>query len=491
MLLICLIFPISNVVAQDMLNQPQTIEQAISYNAEIPSTLSLTLQNIADRISLNTEKVMTGIEADIEQRLTPDNYDPRTKKHKIQYLYGQCVLGLHTSLLKQRLPMVSEEKIEDFLINSKAINFRKRKTIAAEFCRYNTNFTLKQYGSELENLVQDSGGILAELNKALIDPNALARIKVEAETCQKKQEKEHRIAMFASNDIYTGNRPPVGWETLEILKDSETGFYAEIQRELNPRFKGKAKIMVVFRGTEIKDEGDGKANFTFGFHQLYNPDTPESPNRMDYTDVMEKLMPFIQEGHEIVFTGHSLGGGLAQGFVYLADQAIANTSSLDNSLRKNLSSVTFGSFGARPLIDMINDHSVSNHQAPDPSKLEKRLNYIGVKQTNYISESDPIPGLGYFSTGQVRELYYNDENSLNPHKNHSIERQIEWLNSDESQAYGLAGAYPIASKNQRTIKVKIAESIANFVRDDKTDGKEDDAKFLFNFDYDNGYLTHR
>ncbi|MEE2671748.1 MAG: hypothetical protein VYA54_08560 [Bdellovibrionota bacterium] len=472
LMLLLLIFPVNDIFAQDIFNNPQTVDQAIRFNTEIPSNLSLTLGTIANNLELNTEELMT------------KNYDPRTRNHRVQYLYGQCILDLHTSLLKERLPLVPEKKIEDYLINSNVISFRKRKTIEAEFCRYNYNFELEDYGSGLKDLIEDSGGILAELNRELIRPNVLAQIKAEAELCQKEEEKEHRAAMLASNGIYTGNKPPDGWETVDVFEDVESGLYAEIQRELKPRYNKKAKIMVVFRGTEMHDEGDGKANFTYGFHQLYNPDTKVSPGRIDYSDIMEKLMPYIQGGHEIVFTGHSLGGGLAQGQVYLVDQVIANSPSLDGSLRRNLSSVTFGSFGAGPLIEMINDHTVTERQATNQSNLVERLNYIGVNQTNYISENDVIPALGYFPTGQTRKLYFNEEKSLNPYKNHTIEKQIEWLKSDQAKRHGLAGAYPLKFQTERSFKVKITETIANFVQDDKSDGEENEERLLFNLNYD-------
>lgn len=392
------------------------------------------------------------------------HYDSRTQAHQEQYLYGQCLLDLNKKILKARVPAASEKQIEDYLLESNSVSVEDQLTIDQGGCRALQQFGSEHLGEELLNLVDASGEIIEVLSESFVTPELMAEARQEALACQEEIEETHAIALAASGNIYEGNTPPNDrWEVLQIFEDDETGFYAEIHRELPP-FRGeKAKIMLVSRGTESVDpesgELDGRDAFsdaTYAFNQFYYPDTEANPNRVDYSDVMERLVPFIRDGHEVVFAGHSLGGALAQGFAYVADQIVAHTPSIDDSMRRNLSSVTFGAFGAGPLIEFMNGETTGRYKNRGTSELYANQRLSSLQQTNYISESDVVPEYGFFPNGQIRELYYNEAETLNLNRNHSTSRMLNWRNSGEGSEYGLASAVPNGATSERHPESRVA-----------------------------------
>ena len=174
-----------------------------------------------------------------------------------------------------------------------------------------------------------------------------------------------------SEAVYKENTVP-NWELLvtdtcpikgmECWKHiDETSFQVQVYRFLRGK---KPKLAVAFRGTELTELGDWKAdvqNFFNGVPKQYE----------QAVDFVKQVMKKAGSDYEIVLTGHSLGGGLASyAALRLGTTAIVfNAAGLWNGLRNKIPKENF--------------------------ELQKTF----VRNINLIG--DPVSGLG----GQVGTIY--------------------------------------------------------------------------------------
>ena len=151
------------------------------------------------------------------------------------------------------------------------------------------------------------------------------------------------------------------WKNIE-----ETSFQVQVYLSLRGR---KPTLAVAFRGTEINEIGDWKADLENFFNR-----TPRQ-----YEQAVEFVKQIVEKAgpnYDIVLTGHSLGGGLAS---YAA-------------LRQGTRAIVFNAAGLKSgLIDRI-----------PKANLERQKALV----TNVNLAGDPVSGLG----GQVGIVY-----ALSPH----------------------------------------------------------------------------
>ena len=67
-----------------------------------------------------------------------------------------------------------------------------------------------------------------------------------------------------------------------------------------------------------------------------------------------------------------------------------------------------------------------------------------------------FPSMVFFPNGQIRELYYNEAETLDLNRNHSTSRMLNWRNSGEGSEYGLASAVPNGATSERYPESRVA-----------------------------------
>lgn len=355
-------------------------------------------------------------------------------KHNNDYMYGICLHKVRTFIASEIRPDLSTDEIEEQLISHELTKHDEVVSVKDGIC--GSLQTIENlYGglNQLNILTDDMRSILDNLRRQEFRERVLDQAYQLAQECQAQEEAIHNTALEASTKVYEDNQKPQGWNLIESIDEPRTGFYAEILEEAGV---DNGKIMLVVRGTnETKDWTD--ANVNYGFNQFVS----NEEGIKDHAYVMGKLRPYISTGREIIFTGHSLGGGLAQAYSYYTNRMI-DENNLDVSLKKNLRTITFGAFGGGPLIQQINDNS-----PPPLIRQENAFNdengYFSLNQTHYRYNGDPVADLGYFPFGQRRTLYHND--SIDPEykglesvENHMLARYREWKRAGNT----LSNAFP-------------------------------------------------
>jgi hypothetical protein len=201
-------------------------------------------------------------------------------------------------------------------------------------------------------------------------PNALTvkqsnAIRAATKLCAEDTYARHKKALLASKSVYKLEAPS-GYRIEKIISDSSTGFKAAIFEPID-RTKDKATIFAI-AGTE--NLTDAYADLALGMRQFL-------PNR---DEIIREAIRRMKMGREVVFTGHSLGGGLAQAFSYATAEALRSRDMISDSYR--LHCVTWNAFGAAQLVEKSGLPRVAHG---------KELHYDSV---NYRSPRDLVSLIG-------------------------------------------------------------------------------------------------
>lgn len=167
-----------------------------------------------------------------------------------------------------------------------------------------------------------------------------------------RHEKYRELSTFVYN--YDENNVPKGTKLLYKSENAETGFFA-------CAFEYDGRIVVVFRGTNIKEKTDRNNDFAMLFDKI----PAQTRDALRFIDQLEEIKKKRYPKHKIVLTGHSLGGSLAQ---------------ICHIRRFVYETVTFNAYGTADL----NEEYLS--------KYEMKSALLSI--TNYICKLDPISGMG-------------------------------------------------------------------------------------------------
>jgi hypothetical protein len=298
------------------------------------------------------------------------------------FIYNNCAREVKLHFLKQQYPNSTLISRESFVKD-----LSKMPTNMSESYLHRKRCQLKKMieVSGLNNLLSFIEQDFHQIGKLLIQTNLTLENFKKADKllaqCQEVTEKKHLILLDASQGAYH-NKAPEGYKVIKTFDDPQSGFKAFIFEKKNLKPGEKPTQIISFTGTE--DKIDRQADATFGVKQ-YN---------RNHNEVLSYVNKFIQEGGKVQFTGHSLGGGLAQAF---AHKAIANfkknNSTIDPISMKRIEVVTWNAFGAKPLIEMRQDF--------DEDLIGTRFDD---QMVHYRVAGDSVSRLGEFPMGQIRTM---------------------------------------------------------------------------------------
>lgn len=239
--------------------------------------------------------------------------------------------------------------------------------------------------SGLNNLLSFIKQDFANIGKFLLRNNFKYSSFKEADkllaNCQTRTEKEHLTLMDAAQGAYHFNVPE-GYKIVKTFDDQESGFKAFILEKENLEPGERPTRIVSFAGTE--DDKDKAADMTFGVKQ-YN---------RNHVEVLSYVNSFLHSGGKVQFTGHSLGGGLAQAFAHKAMVNFKETNRVREVIGMDqIQVVTWNAFGAKELIEMRQDF--------DEDLIGTRFDD---QMVHYRMEGDTVSRLGTYPMGQIRTM---------------------------------------------------------------------------------------
>jgi len=308
-----------------------------------------------------------------EEKPTPGSAD---------FIYNNCAREVKLHFLKQQYP------------NSTNLS---RERFVKDLSRMPTNFSetyINRRRCELKQIIESSGlnnlmnfiqHDFAEIGKLLIESKLEFHHFKAADDllakCQEDTEKNHLELLDAAQGAYR-LIPPPGYKVVKSFDDRESGFKAYILEKESLEPGEKPKRIVSFAGTE--DSKDMAADATMGVKQ-YN---------RNYAEVLNYVNSFLNEGGKVQFTGHSLGGGLAQAFAHKAMVKFKkNNPNKDPISMNQIDVVTWNAFGAKPLIEMRQDF--------DEDLIGTRFDD---QMVHYRMEGDSVSRLGTYPMGQIRTM---------------------------------------------------------------------------------------
>ena len=288
--------------------------------------------------------------------------------------------------LKEPYPVCIEElKILEPNIPNSFFDLKKEKSISEDLSTPCNDFLCNEskrnnFGGLTAFFQNDFSKIEQELfaKDLLRNGRQIERMKILNDTltkCQQRTAELHKIASQAAGDIYDEtdifDKIPEGYFIADkkrdffIFPDSDVKAY--ILRPKEPNDKNLPPI-ISFAGT--RSLKSAVSDITYGASQVNN--------------VKIKFLIWVNEltnegREELVITGHSLGGGLAQ--------ALASTMPEPNNLKTHV--VTFNGFGGKDAINTYNTIYGNEDKDKDYDRFQPTRDSVG-----YRMEGDVVSLLG-------------------------------------------------------------------------------------------------
>ena len=182
---------------------------------------------------------------------------------------------------------------------------------------------------------------------------------------------------------------PKRWEKIAIDKNEQTGFYGEAFID-----KKEKNIVIAFRGTDLnKGINEAKKDLINDNYLLLKNIPPQINNAREFKNKIQKNF----KGYNIILTGHSLGGSLAQ---------IIGAESGEKT-------VTYGAYGTKQLINSRNNnfYNIKNYgNANDIIFVSNIDNQLG---ETYVIDNSINNGEELYKTNKINKNIGLSEHFLN------------------------------------------------------------------------------
>jgi len=214
---------------------------------------------------------------------------------------------------------------------------------------------------------------------------------------------EFKTAFYASNGAYTvdsggGDLTLFGYKSVSggVWIDPDTGFKARTYVSIDGAGNETGNYILAFAGTETSDAQDGYQDLaSFGWGQWFS-------NKHEVIDFFSKLQSDGDASNDIqsiTFTGHSLGGALAQYAAYdFADSSNGKTPIVEPD---KIALTTFNALGGVSGLELGYDPQpyddtrltgANIHNYFDPSDMVSKLSHhVGGDDENYQLRADSTP----------------------------------------------------------------------------------------------------
>ncbi len=310
------------------------------------------------------------------------NKEERPTPGSARFVYNNCAREVKLHFLEQVYPVSNLEFREKIV---KDLSEKPTDETPGYVERRKCELKKKLDNMGLDNLVKFIEQDFSNITKLLIEANvSYSKFKSAdqmLEKCQQETEKKHLTLLDASQGAY--NLTPIpGYKQVEVIDNPDTGFKAYVLEKENLAPGEKPTRIISIAGTE--DSTDMKADQTLGLPQYIQ-------NQAKISSIVKD---FIKDGGKIQFTGHSLGGGLAQAFAHKAMVDFKKENPTKDPISMNqIEVVTWNAFGAKPLIEM--------RQKYDEDLIGTRF---ADQMVHYRTQGDSVSRLGEYPMGQIRTM---------------------------------------------------------------------------------------
>lgn len=280
--------------------------------------------------------------------------------------YGTCAREGELEMIRLALPGLNAEELERAVYA-----FRNRLPQGVD-CQCPTIGPTVL--TELETHIEGALGILLD-NPDGFTPAETQRIVGVIRACETREQRAFDESLKISRAVYS-NTIPQRFSLVQRFTDpSGLEGYILKKNGSNPE-----ELTIAFSGTE--DGTDLVSDLLFKGGNQY---------RAAVRSLMDTMVQAMSQGKKVTCTGHSLGGGVAQGFcaTLLARMQARDPSFSTRQSDNRLRVVTFGSLGGSSMI---------------PNEASIRTTWFASNNTHFVVNGDVIPRIDPPTCGQIRRL---------------------------------------------------------------------------------------